>query len=363
MAQPYVIDFTDPLKASFSIPVAGFNGPGGTQANTTLRLYGRGALDWGEATDENLVRLTESFSSASSPLNPIDGQVWREVKLYWHNTTAGNFSGWYVYNSTTHAWALLNGTGIVASAPGVPSVGFHYYDNATQKLYLYDSRYKQQAAAFFERSFTPASTAPGSAQPETVFKVYSEAAQNWLFVNPSVVTSTTPPTANLEPGVLWFHPVTKAFAVYNGTTFSQIGVGGSTFDMGSNNVTNLATQTYPLPDSNNAATINYVNDGIASAISAGPGAGIDLLGAGIVVKTGAGTYAARQVAPGTGISVTNPAGTAGNPTVAVDTAVIATKAYVDSTVSANIGVVTVEPVSAGVPSNSIGNNGDIRYQY
>ena len=160
MSQPYIIDFTDPLKQSFSIPVSGFNGPGGTQANTTLRLYGRGALDWGEAVDEDLVRLVENFSGASSPLYPTDGQMWREVRMYWHNTTAGPSDGWYVYNPNTHIWALANGTGTIGSGPTTPTIGNLYFDNATSKLYLYDSRYKQQTAAYFERSYSAKPVVP-----------------------------------------------------------------------------------------------------------------------------------------------------------------------------------------------------------
>ena len=246
MSQPYVIDFTDPLKQSFSIPVSGFNGPGGAQANTTLRLYGRGALDWGEAVDEDLVRLTENFSSASSPLNPIDGQLWREVRMYWHNTTAGTYSGWYVYNPNTHAWALLNGTGTVASGPVTPSIGNVYYDNVANKLYLYDSRYKQQPAAYFERSFSTQVTAPGSTPPETFFKVYSSGAQAWLYLNPTIVNAVTPPTLATERGQLWYNPTTNILSVYSGTAWSKVAASGANFDLGGYDVTGLSTQTYPF---------------------------------------------------------------------------------------------------------------------
>jgi len=42
----YDITLSDPLKSGFLIQPGGFNGPGGAQSNSSLRLYGRGALEW-----------------------------------------------------------------------------------------------------------------------------------------------------------------------------------------------------------------------------------------------------------------------------------------------------------------------------
>ena len=85
----YVIDYSDPLKSEFSIQPGSFDGPGGSVSSTSLRLYGRGALEWGESVDENLVRLLENFAGATPPLNPTAGQMWFQQKLYWRNTTPG----------------------------------------------------------------------------------------------------------------------------------------------------------------------------------------------------------------------------------------------------------------------------------
>lgn len=363
MSIPYIIDFTDPLKASFSIPQAGFDGPGGSQSNTTLRLYGRGALEWGEAVDENLVRLTENFSSASAPLNPIDGQIWRKVKLYWHNTTAGPHAGWYSYNQTTHTWGLIGGTGILASTSAAPAIGGYYYDSVTSILYRYDSRYKQAAASWFVREYTASTINPSTAAPETSLLIYSEGKQQWVHVNPSIASPSAPLSTNTEVGALWYDTVNSKLKTWNGTVWTDIATTGGNLNWGGGSITGLSTQTYPLPDSNDAATINYVNDGLVAAINSGSLGGLVSLGNGIVVKTGASTYANRALAQGTGILVTNSTGTGGNPSIAVDTSVIATQAYVNASISTATGTVTVEPVTAGIPSNSVGANGDIRYQY
>jgi hypothetical protein len=92
----YVIDYSDPLKAGFTIQPGSFDGPGGSVSSSSLRLYGRGSLEWGESVDEDLVRLLENFAGATPPLNPTPGQLWYKQKLYWQNTAAATLvSGAY----------------------------------------------------------------------------------------------------------------------------------------------------------------------------------------------------------------------------------------------------------------------------
>lgn len=44
--------------------------------STSLTLFGRLTTNYGDQTNENFVRLLENFSNASSPANPISGQLW-----------------------------------------------------------------------------------------------------------------------------------------------------------------------------------------------------------------------------------------------------------------------------------------------
>jgi hypothetical protein len=59
---------------------------------------------------------------------------------------------------------------------------------------------------------------------------------------------------------------------------------------------------------------------------------------GLAVRTGSGTFTNRSIGQGTGISVTNADGSAGNPTVAIDTSVVARK--FNSTLSGNGSIST-----------------------
>ena len=45
-------------------------------ASTSLTLVGRNYSGFGEYLNENYIKLLESFSNSTSPLNPVTGQVW-----------------------------------------------------------------------------------------------------------------------------------------------------------------------------------------------------------------------------------------------------------------------------------------------
>ena len=44
--------------------------------STSLTLVGRNYTGYGEAFNENFIKLLENFSNSNSPLNPIQGQTW-----------------------------------------------------------------------------------------------------------------------------------------------------------------------------------------------------------------------------------------------------------------------------------------------
>jgi len=44
--------------------------------STSLTLVGRNYSGYGEAFNENFVKLLENFSNTNSPTNPIAGQLW-----------------------------------------------------------------------------------------------------------------------------------------------------------------------------------------------------------------------------------------------------------------------------------------------
>ena len=60
--------------------------------STSLTLVGRNYTGYGEAFNENFIKILENFSNSNSPLNPIAGQTWWDtsearLKICTKNTT------------------------------------------------------------------------------------------------------------------------------------------------------------------------------------------------------------------------------------------------------------------------------------
>lgn len=87
MGTAYNIDFTDQnLNRRFDLAPSTTNGPiapnddtlhtKATDAATTLLLYGKGAPDYGERIQENMIHMVEHFASDVEPVYAIHGQLW-----------------------------------------------------------------------------------------------------------------------------------------------------------------------------------------------------------------------------------------------------------------------------------------------
>lgn len=94
----YTIDYSDPIlpgKTPFVI-----NAETVDNTHTSLRLFGQGYVNYGEAATENYVRLLENFASRTAPLNPTIGQLWYD----------GNTNTLKIYNNTLNWVAISGGT-------------------------------------------------------------------------------------------------------------------------------------------------------------------------------------------------------------------------------------------------------------
>lgn len=223
----YDITPTDPLRDGFLISPGSFDGPGGSRANTTLRLYGRGALEWGEAVDENLVRLAETFAGSTAPLYPLPGQLWMCIRYYWHDTNATATSGWWVYNLDLKKWELLNTNGVVAAGPTAnPSIGSYYYSTANTTLYRWDTAYKQAASAYMPRLFSSSNLggAAPTKQPEHELYVWDQFANsgNGRWVVPLTVATQLTQPSDPQTGTLWFDMSVGKLKIWTGTAWKEI---------------------------------------------------------------------------------------------------------------------------------------------
>jgi hypothetical protein len=208
----YAIDFADPLRTGFSIPQGGFNGPGGTLSNTTLRLYGRGAVEWGESVNENLVRIAENFAGATPPTVPLAGQLWLRQSLYVKN--GANFFRWNVAGNVWDVLTVTTTAGTIGAFGAGISIGQYVYSTADAKLYRWDSAYKQATATWLERSMTVQGTNPTVQVPKQTLTVYDEYAEEWIVPPSSSVGDALPP-AGAYTGELFYDTSTGTLYIWN----------------------------------------------------------------------------------------------------------------------------------------------------
>ena len=96
------------------------------QVSTDITLIGKNYSGFGEALNENFVKLLENFSSTTAPTHPIRGQIWfdvTELKLKVYN---GN--GFVPVSSAT----------ISSTQPITLGVGDLWFNDVDKQLYFYD---------------------------------------------------------------------------------------------------------------------------------------------------------------------------------------------------------------------------------
>ena len=93
--------------------------------STSLTLVGRNYTGYGEAFNENFIKLLENFSNSNSPSNPILGQLWwdtGEARLK-------------VYEGTV--FKAVGGPFVQKEQPNMVA-GDLWMDNVNNQLYFYD---------------------------------------------------------------------------------------------------------------------------------------------------------------------------------------------------------------------------------
>ena len=96
------------------------------QLSTDLTLIGKNYSGFGEALNENFIKLLENFSSTTQPTRPIRGQIWfdvQELKLK-------------VYNGIE--FVPVSSATISNTQPSTLAIGDLWFDNVDGQLYFFD---------------------------------------------------------------------------------------------------------------------------------------------------------------------------------------------------------------------------------
>ncbi len=135
MSSVFIVDNTDG-SLSLVMEPGSLNGPGSGARDSDLRLYGMGALLWGEGVNENILRVAENWAcdeKGGSPgvpqdetdLGPGRGITTPLIGQSWYNKTDENL---YYYNGTL--WVKSSAVGVSAAPPASATEGELWYDNS-----------------------------------------------------------------------------------------------------------------------------------------------------------------------------------------------------------------------------------------
>ena len=94
--------------------------------STDLTLIGKNFSGFGEALNENFVKLLENFSSTTQPTNPIKGQIWFD----------GTENKLKVYSGT--AFVPVSSATISNTQPSTLGVGDLWFNDTQKQLYFFD---------------------------------------------------------------------------------------------------------------------------------------------------------------------------------------------------------------------------------
>ena len=94
--------------------------------STDITLIGKNYSGFGEAFNENLIKLLEHFSSITAPIHPIKGQIWYDASQ----------SKLKVYNGIT--FVPVSSATVSSSQPTTLAAGDLWYDNVGEQLYFFD---------------------------------------------------------------------------------------------------------------------------------------------------------------------------------------------------------------------------------
>lgn len=94
--------------------------------STDITLIGKNYSGFGEALNENLVKMLENFANVTEPSHPIRGQIW-------FDTTEQKIK---VYNGTS--FIPVSSATISGTQPSTLAIGDLWFDDVASQLYFYD---------------------------------------------------------------------------------------------------------------------------------------------------------------------------------------------------------------------------------
>ena len=208
---------------------------------SSLSLIGRNYQSYGEAFNENLIKLLENSSSASAPSAPIEGELW------WDKTN----DRLKVYTGT--AWVNVG----VESSTSEPSTGLStgmlWNDTTNDQLYMYDGTEFDLVGPIFSTSdgkagYLQDTITDNSAGSQKVIGLYNKGTR-------FAIGSTTAFTANTAPSGFGSTSIGLGLNLATGYKIHGTATNADTLD-------NIDSASFLRSDANDttSATLGVLND-------------------------------------------------------------------------------------------------------
>ncbi len=208
---------------------------------SSLSLIGRNYQSYGEAFNENLIKLLENSSSASAPTAPIEGELW------WDKTN----DRLKVYTGT--AWVNVG----VESSTSEPSTGLStgmlWNDTTNDQLYMYDGTEFDLVGPIFSTSdgkagYLQDTITDNSAGSQKVIGLYNKGTR-------FAIGSTTAFTANTAPSGFGSTSIGLGLNLATGYKIHGTATNADTLD-------NIDSASFLRSDANDttSATLGVLND-------------------------------------------------------------------------------------------------------
>ena len=208
---------------------------------SSLSLIGRNYQSYGEAFNENLIKLLENSSSASAPTAPIEGELWWDKT----NDRLKVFTG--------NAWVNVG----VESSTSEPSTGLStgmlWNDTTNDQLYMYDGTEFDLVGPIFSTSdgkagYLQDTITDNSAGSQKVIGLYNKGTR-------FAIGSTTAFTANTAPSGFGSTSIGLGLNLATGYKIHGTATNADTLD-------NIDSASFLRSDANDttSATLGVLND-------------------------------------------------------------------------------------------------------
>lgn len=224
------------------------------EISTDLTLIGKNFSGFGEALNENLIKLLENFSNVSPPTHPLRGQIWfdtSEAKLK-------------VYTGTQ--FLPVSSATISSTQPSSLAIGDLWFDDAAGQLYFFDGTTPLLLApAYSNIQGVSGLKVDSILDTQNQTRVITSLYNNGLLIGIFSTNSFTPKTditgfsGNIIPG---FNVGNLSGLKFNVTVTNSEQLGGA-----------IATKYLrnDVPANNHAGQLNIINDNSLIFGSAGQG--------------------------------------------------------------------------------------------